>query len=90
VGGIPVGAALMAWREGSFRWEGFAGVSDLGLHLAGAVCMGVGGIVAMGCTVGQGITGMSTLSIGSGLAVAAMVAGAWLGLRYQEWRLDRA
>lgn len=90
VGGIVVGAGLMAWKEGSFRWEGFAGVGDLGLHLVGAVCMGVGGIVAMGCTVGQGITGVSTLSLGSFLALAAMVAGAWVALRYQEWRLDRA
>ncbi|WP_343626413.1 YeeE/YedE family protein [Roseateles puraquae] len=90
VGGIVVGAGLMAWKERSFRWEGFAGVGDLGLHLVGAVCMGVGGIVAMGCTVGQGITGVSTLSLGSFLALAAMVAGAWVGLRYQEWRLDRA
>jgi uncharacterized membrane protein YedE/YeeE len=90
VAGIVVGAALMAWREGSLRWEGFGNVGDLGLHLAGAVCMGVGGIVAMGCSIGQGITGVSTLSLGSFIAVAAMVAGAILGLRYQEWRLDRA
>ncbi|PTT88107.1 transporter, partial [Pelomonas sp. HMWF004] len=90
VAGIVVGAALMAWREGSFRWEGFGNVGDLSLHLVGAVCMGVGGIVAMGCTIGQGITGVSTLSLGSFIAVAAMVAGAMLGLRYQEWRLDRA
>jgi hypothetical protein len=45
---------------------------------------------AMGCTIGQGITGVSTLSVGSFVALAAMVAGALLGLRYQEWRLDRA
>ena len=90
VAGIVAGAALMAWREGSFRLEGFGNVADLGLHLAGAVCMGVGGIVAMGCTIGQGITGVSTLSLGSCIALAAMVAGALLGLRYQEWRLDRA
>ncbi len=90
VAGIVVGAGLMAWRDGSFRWEGFGNVSDLGLHLVGAVCMGVGGIVAMGCTLGQGITGVSTLSLGSFLALAAMLVGAWLGLRYQEWRLDRA
>lgn len=90
VAGIVVGAGLMAWREGSFRWEGFAGVGDLGLHLAGAACMGVGGIVAMGCTIGQGITGVSTLSLGSFIALAAMVAGALLGLRYQEWRLERS
>lgn len=90
VAGILAGAALAAWREGSFRWEGFANVEDLGLHLTGAVCMGVGGIVAMGCTIGQGITGVSTLSVGSALTLAAMVAGAWLGLRYQEARLERA
>ncbi|MFG6487775.1 YeeE/YedE family protein [Roseateles sp. BYS78W] len=90
VGGIVAGAALMAWKDDSFRWEGFANVGDLGLHLVGAVCMGVGGIVAMGCTVGQGITGVSTLSVSSFLAVGAMVAGAWAGLRYQEWRLEQA
>lgn len=90
VAGIVVGAGLMAWRDGSFRWEGFGNVSDLGVHLVGATCMGVGGIVALGCTIGQGITGVSTLSLGSFLALAAMVGGAWLGLRYQDWRLDRA
>jgi uncharacterized membrane protein YedE/YeeE len=88
--GLVVGSALMAWRERSFRWEGFANVGDLGVHLLGAVCMGVGGIVAMGCTIGHGITGVSTLSLGSFIALAAMVAGALLGLRFQEWRLDRA
>ncbi|OWQ83803.1 transporter [Roseateles aquatilis] len=89
VAGLLVGAALMAWRDRSFRWEGFANVRDLGIHLVGAVCMGVGGIVAMGCTIGQGITGVSTLSLGSALTLAAMAGGAVIGLRYQEWRIDR-
>lgn len=88
--GIVVGAALMAWRDGIFRWEGFGNVGDLGLHLVGATCMGVGGVVALGCSIGQGITGVSTLSLGSFIALAAMVAGAVLGVRYQEWRLERA
>lgn len=90
VAGIVVGAAAAAMAERSFRWEGFANVGDLGAHLVGAVLMGVGGIVAMGCTIGQGITGVSTLALGSFIALAAMVAGAWLGLLYQEWRLARA
>lgn len=90
VAGLIVGSALMAMLGRSFRWEGFAGVGDLGVHLVGAVCMGVGGIVALGCTIGQGITGVSTLSLGSFIALAAMVVGALVGLRYQEWRLDRA
>lgn len=89
VAGIALGSTLMAWRDGSFRWEGFGDVNDLALHLVGAALMGVGGIVAMGCTIGQGITGVSTLSLGSAIALAGMVAGAWLGLHYQEWRLER-
>ena len=84
--GLVVGAALMSAFERSFRWEGFANVNDLGVHLAGAVLMGVGGIVAMGCSIGQGITGVSTLSLGSFIALAAMVVGALLALRWQEWR----
>jgi len=51
--------------------------------------MGVGGVTAMGCTVGQGLSGISTLSLNSFVALPAIVAGAWLGLRYQMWRLER-
>jgi hypothetical protein len=46
--------------------------------------MGTGGVLALGCTVGQGITGLSTLAVGSVLAFAALVAGAVLGLKYLE------
>ena len=56
--------------------------------LVGAVLMGVGGVVAMGCMIGQGISGVSTLSLGSLLALAAIVAGALLALRYQTWRIE--
>ncbi len=89
VAGVAVGAAVMALAEGSFRWEGFGGVEDLANHLVGATCMGVGGVVALGCTVGQGLSGVSTLSLGSLLALAAIVGGAVAALRYQGWRLDR-
>jgi uncharacterized protein len=89
VAGVAVGAAVMALADGSFRWEGFGGVEDLANHLVGAACMGVGGVVALGCTVGQGLSGVSTLSLGSMLALAAIVAGAVAALRYQAWRLDR-
>ncbi len=89
VAGVAVGAALAALADGSFRWEGFGGVEDLANHLVGAACMGVGGVVALGCTVGQGLSGVSTLSLGSVLALAGIVAGAVAALRYQAWRLDR-
>jgi len=73
-----------------FRWEGFRDVQDTGNHLVGAALMGVGGVTALGCTVGQGLSGVSTLSLGSFIAVAAIVAGAAAALRLQAWRIERA
>ena len=87
--GVVVGSAAVALFTRAFRWEGFAGPEDTANHLVGAVLMGVGGVTAMGCTVGQGITGVSTLAIGSFIALAAIMAGAVAGLRWQIWRLDR-
>jgi uncharacterized membrane protein YedE/YeeE len=88
--GVVVGSALVALVTRSFRWEGFAGVEDTANHLLGAVLMGVGGVTAVGCTIGQGLSGVSTLALGSFLAVAAIVAGAVLALRWQVWRLERS
>ncbi|MDP3082839.1 MAG: YeeE/YedE family protein [Rubrivivax sp.] len=87
--GVISGSALMALATRSFYWEGFGGVEDTANHLVGAVLMGVGGITAMGCTVGQGLSGVSTLALGSFLALAGIIAGAVIGLRYQVWRLER-
>lgn len=87
--GVIAGSAACALATRSFRWEAFRGVEDTANHLVGAVLMGVGGVVAMGCTVGQGLSGVSTLSVGSVIALAAIVAGAVLALRYQMWRLER-
>ena len=87
--GVVVGSLAMALATRSFRWEGFAGTEDTANHLVGAVLMGMGGVTAMGCTVGQGLSGLSTLALGSFLAVAGILAGAVLGLRYQTWRLEQ-
>ena len=56
-------------------------------RLIGAVLMGFGGITALGCTIGQGATGISTLSIGSMLAIVSIVAGGRFGL---YWLVERA
>ena len=88
--GVVIGSAAMALATRSFRWEGFAGVEDTANHIVGAVLMGVGGVTAMGCTIGQGLSGVSTLALGSFLALAGIVAGAVLGLRWQVWRLEQA
>lgn len=86
--GVVLGSAAYAVATQTFRWEGFRDVEDTANHLVGAVLMGVGGVAAMGCTVGQGLSGLSTLSATSFVAVAAIVAGAVVALKYQLWRLE--
>jgi hypothetical protein len=87
--GVVAGSAAVALVTRSFRWESFSNVEDMSNHLIGAVLMGVGGVTALGCTIGQGLSGISTLSVGSALALAGIVAGALGAFRYQSWRLDR-
>lgn len=80
-------SAAHALATRSFRWEGFSGAEDTANHLVGGLLMGVDGITALGCTVGQGISGVSTLALGSFLTLAAIIAGGVAALRYQLWRL---
>lgn len=87
--GVCAGAFVAAVASKQFRWETFGGGADLANHLAGGALMGVGGVLALGCTIGQGISGLATLSLGSAIAVAGIVAGAVLALRWQTWRLMR-
>lgn len=87
--GMIAGSAVYAILAGKFRWEGFRDTEDTANHLVGAALMGFGGVTALGCTVGQGLSGVSTLAVGSFIAVAAIVAGAVLALKYQTWRLDQ-
>lgn len=89
VAGVLVGSAASALLSKSFRWEGFADPRDLGQHLLGSVLMGVGGVTAMGCTFGQGLSGISTLSLNACVALAAIVLGAVVALRLQAARHER-
>ncbi|PBI84376.1 putative inner membrane protein [Variovorax boronicumulans] len=89
VAGVVAGAALHALWSREFRWEGFAGTGDLAHHATGAVLMGIGGVTAMGCTIGQGLSALSTLSIASLPAIAGIVIGAVVSLKYQSWQLER-
>jgi hypothetical protein len=88
--GVVAGSAVVALAMRRFRWEGFGGPEDVANHLAGAALMGVGGVTAIGCTIGQGLSGLSTLSATSVVAVAAILAGAVAAIKYQAWRLDRS
>jgi uncharacterized membrane protein YedE/YeeE len=87
--GVIAGSAAYAVATGSFRWEGFRDAEDTANHVIGGILMGFGGITALGCTIGQAITGVSTLALGSFLTFAAIVAGSAATMKYQYWRISR-
>jgi uncharacterized membrane protein YedE/YeeE len=87
--GTVAGAASMALATRTFRWEGFTTTDDLVHHIVGGILMGFGGVTALGCTIGQGITGLSTLAVGSFLAFFSIVGGCLAALKYQIWRVER-
>ncbi len=88
--GVVLGSAAYALASRKFRWEGFASLTDLRNQLFGAVLMGFGGVTALGCTIGQGLTGVSTLALGSFLALGGIVGGAVGTMKYILWREERA
>jgi uncharacterized membrane protein YedE/YeeE len=87
--GMLVGSAGMALATKSFRWEGFTTTEDLVNHVVGGILMGFGGVTALGCTIGQGLSGVATLALGSFLATGGIVVGCIAALRYQMWRIER-
>jgi uncharacterized membrane protein YedE/YeeE len=87
--GVIAGSAAYALATRSFRWEGFRDAEDTANHIAGGVLMGFGGITALGCTIGQAISGFSTLALGSIITFIAIVAGSAATMKYQVWRIER-
>lgn len=84
VAGVVLGSFLMAAGTGRFRIESFADKDDLVRHLGGATLMGIGAILSLGCTIGQGMTGTATLALGGMIAWASIIAGAYYGVKYLE------
>jgi uncharacterized membrane protein YedE/YeeE len=84
--GLVAGAFLAVALPWRMRAERFAGPGDVAHHALGGALMGVGGTLALGCTIGQGVTGLSTLAFGSFVAWAGIVCGAVLAVRYLEAR----
>jgi hypothetical protein len=87
--GVVAGSLAYAVISKTFRWEIFRDAPDMLRHMAGGILMGFGGVTALGCTIGQGITGFSTLAAGSMLAFASIIAGAAATMKYQQWRMLR-
>ncbi len=88
--GVILGSFLYAVLSGRFRIEAFVSTGDLARHLVGAVLMGFGGVLSLGCTIGQGVTGMSTLAAGSLLTLASIVFGSALTMKTEFHLLDDA
>ncbi|MBX3620643.1 MAG: YeeE/YedE family protein [Rhizobacter sp.] len=88
--GVVLGSMAYALLTRKFRWEGFASLADLRNQLLGGVLMGFGGVTALGCTIGQGLTGLSTLALGSFIAVAGILAGCTAMLKWMAWAEERA
>ena len=86
--GLVVGALVYSLASKTFRFESFHSQSDLVNHLAGGALMGFGGVTALGCTIGQGISGMSTLALGSILAVLSIILGCVVTLKMQYYLYD--
>jgi uncharacterized membrane protein YedE/YeeE len=84
VGGVIAGSFLMAMSTGTFQIESFTDRDDFVRHLGGGTMMGVGGVLALGCTIGQGVTGIGTLALGSVIAWLSILAGGYLGIKYLE------
>ena len=80
--GTMIGAFIAAKMAGRFRLATFANTTDTLRNLFGAMFMGIGGVLALGCTVGQAVTGTSSLALGSMITFAAIVAGGFVGINY--------
>ena len=85
--GVILGSFLWALISRSFRIEWFVNFKDFLTHVIGGILMGFGGVLAMGCTIGQGITGVSTLAVGSIMAFLAIVFGSALTMKIQYYQM---
>ena len=87
--GVIAGSMGYALVSKSFRLEAFRDAPDMIRHIVGGILMGFGGVTALGCTVGQGITGFSTLALGSIITFLAIVLGAAGTMKFDYWRMMR-
>jgi len=85
--GVVAGSLLWSLLSRRFRFEWFSSPGDFINHLVGAILMGVGGVLALGCTIGQAVTGISTLAAGSFLTFVAIVLGSILTMKVEYYKM---
>ncbi|MBH44423.1 MAG: hypothetical protein CMD88_03105 [Gammaproteobacteria bacterium] len=81
-----IGSFIYSIFSGSFRIEWFSSTKDFFRHIVGAVLIGIGGVLSLGCTIGQGVAGVSTLAIGSFIALASIILGAALTMKIEYYK----
>ncbi len=86
--GVILGSFLYGIMTRKFRLESFVDRTDMLRHMLGAALMGFGGVLALGCTIGQGITGMSTLALGSLMALASIIFGSAFTMKVDYYLMD--
>jgi hypothetical protein len=86
--GMIAGSFVYAIISGNFRVETFSNRSEMVSHLVGGALMGFGGVLSLGCTIGQGVTGISSLAMGSVLATLSIVFGSALTMKIEYYLLD--
>jgi uncharacterized membrane protein YedE/YeeE len=79
--GVLLGSLLGSLYKGHFRWEACEDPRELRRQILGAVLMGIGAVVAVGCSIGQGLSAFSVLSYSAPLTLICIMAGAAIGLR---------
>ena len=87
--GVVMGSFVYGVTHKTFRWEAFNSPQDLFRHIVGATLMGFGGVTGLGCTIGQGVTGVSTLAVSSFVVLAAIIAGAAITMKVQYFLMMR-
>lgn len=85
--GVVLGSFMWSMASSSFRAEWFVDFRDFLNHIIGAALMGIGGVLGLGCTIGQGITGVSTLALGSFLTLGGIIFGSALTMKIQYYKL---
>ncbi|OBS10278.1 YeeE/YedE family protein [Acidihalobacter prosperus] len=85
--GVVLGSFLYALFTRKLRLEWFSSVTDFARHIVGGFLMGVGGVLGMGCTIGQGVTGVSTLALGSYMTLISIIFGSALTMKIEYYRM---
>ena len=86
-GGVLAGALAYSVLARRFRIEWFQSVGDFARHLVGGLLMGFGGVLSIGCTIGQAVSGVSTLAVGSFMTFGSICLGCALTLKVQYYRM---